>query len=68
MDENILYYVPKHKFLGGYFMPYIALNYATGSLVADIPDIPGANLSAGGSGFRRHVCPASESGLAPEAS
>jgi outer membrane protein OmpA-like peptidoglycan-associated protein len=58
VDENIFYYVPKHKFLGGYFMPYIALNFATGSLVADItppPPIgpPGTNLTAsgGGSGF-----------------
>jgi hypothetical protein len=51
VDENILYYVPKHKVLGGYFMPYIALNYASGSLVADIPDVPGASLSGGGSGF-----------------
>ena len=51
VDENILYYVPKHKFLGGYFMPYIALNYASGSVVADIPDVPGANLGGGGSGF-----------------
>lgn len=50
VDENILYYVPKYKFLGGYFMPYIALNYATGELVADFT---GTNLSAagGGSGF-----------------
>jgi hypothetical protein len=51
VDENVLYYVPKHKFLGGYFMPYIGLNYASGSVVADIPDVPGANLSGGGSGF-----------------
>jgi hypothetical protein len=51
VDENILYYVPKHKILGGYFMPYIALNHASGSVVADIPDVPGANLGAGGSGF-----------------
>jgi hypothetical protein len=47
VDENIIYYVPKHKFLGGYFMPYIALNYASGELVADIPAL---NLSAGGGG------------------
>ena len=47
VDENIFYYVPKHKFLGGYFMPYIALNYANGSLVADIT---GTNLTAGGGG------------------
>jgi len=47
VDENIFFYVPKHKFLGGYFMPYIALNYANGSLVADIT---GTNLTAGGGG------------------
>ena len=53
VDENIFYYVPEHKILGGYFMPYIALNYASGSLVADLPIMPGVNLSAsgGGSGF-----------------
>jgi hypothetical protein len=50
VDENIFYYVPKHKFLGGYFMPYVALNYANGELVANIT---GTNLNtgAGGSGF-----------------
>jgi len=50
VDENVLYYVPKHKFLGGYLMPYINLNYASGELVADST---GMNLSAagGGSGF-----------------
>jgi hypothetical protein len=50
VDENILYYVPKHKFLGGYFMPYVVLSYASGELVADFT---GMNLSAagGGSGF-----------------
>ena len=47
VDENIFYYVPKHKFLGGYFMPYVALTYASGSLVADIT---GTNLSTGGGG------------------
>jgi len=47
VDENIIYYVPKHKFLGAYFMPYIALNYATGELVASIT---GTNLSGGGGG------------------
>jgi hypothetical protein len=52
VDENILYYVPAHKFLGGYFMPYISLNWASGSLVADL-SLEGNNLSAGGgaSGF-----------------
>jgi hypothetical protein len=50
VDENIFYYVPKHKFLGGYFMPYIALSYASGELVADLT---GTNLggAGGGSGF-----------------
>src|SRR5271169_1672786 len=47
VDENIVYYVPAHKILGGYFMPYIDLNWATGSLVADIT---GTDLSGGGGG------------------
>lgn len=46
-DENIIYYVPDHKILGGYFMPYIAINVANGSLVADIT---GTNLSGNGGG------------------
>ena len=55
-DENILFYVPKHKILGGYFMPYISINVANGSLVADFPPLlpaitSGINLNAGGSGF-----------------
>jgi len=47
VDENIFYYVPKHKFFGGYFMPYIVLPYANGELVANIT---GTNLSTGGGG------------------
>jgi hypothetical protein len=47
VDENIFYYVPKHKFLGGYFMPYVAFTYANGELVANIT---GTNLSTGGGG------------------
>ena len=47
-DENIIYYVPDHKFLGGYFMPYISINVANGSLVADIADIPGSRQSQRG--------------------
>src|SRR5271169_771937 len=43
VDENIFYYVPERKFLGGYFMPYVAVNYASGSLVADVPVAPGTN-------------------------
>src|SRR5271154_7234536 len=39
VDENIFYYVPAHKFLGGYFMPYIALSYASGSVVAALPPL-----------------------------
>jgi hypothetical protein len=52
VDENIIYYVPKHKFLGGYFMPYISLNWASGELVADIA-LGATNLgtAGGGSGF-----------------
>ena len=54
-DENVIYWVPAHKFLDGYFAPYVSINYATGSLVADIPEIPGvisgASLGAGGSGL-----------------
>src|ERR1700675_69066 len=50
VDENIFYYVPKHKFLGGYFMPYIALNYANGELVANITGTS-LNTGGGGSGF-----------------
>jgi len=47
VDENIFYYVPKHKFLGGYFAPYISVNVANGSLVADIQ---GTNLGLNGGG------------------
>ncbi|MGC1363202.1 MAG: transporter [Silvibacterium sp.] len=47
VDENIFYLVPKHKFFGGYFMPYLALNYANGELVANIT---GTSLSTGGGG------------------
>jgi len=31
VDENIFYYVPNHKFLGGSFMPYIALTTRAGN-------------------------------------
>src|SRR3982074_2298924 len=50
LDENICMYVPKHKFLGGYFAPYVSVNVANGSLVADIT---GTNLggTAGGTGL-----------------
>jgi hypothetical protein len=45
VDENIFYYVPKYKFLGGYFAPFVAVNLANGSLVAAIV---GTNLSGNG--------------------
>ncbi len=57
VDENIFYYVPKHKILGGYFMPYLALNFASGELVAAFPPLlpalggTGINLGGGGSGL-----------------
>ena len=47
LDSNIIYYVPNHKFLGGYFMPLIAVNVANGSLVLAIN---GTNLGANGGG------------------
>jgi hypothetical protein len=47
VDENVFQYVPEHKFLGGYFMPYVVLPFASGSLVADIN---GTNLGASGGG------------------
>jgi hypothetical protein len=50
VDENIFYYVPEHKFLGGYFMPYVAVNYANGELVANITGT-GLSTGGGGSGF-----------------
>jgi hypothetical protein len=52
VDENIFDYVPKQKILGGYFKPYVALNYASGELVADL-SLAATNLTAaaGGSGF-----------------
>jgi hypothetical protein len=47
VDENIFYYVPQHKFLGAYFSPYVALNYASGEVVANLT---GTDLSTGGGG------------------
>lgn len=47
VDENIFLFVPKRKFLGGYFAPYASVNVANGSLVAAIV---GTNLSSNGGG------------------
>jgi hypothetical protein len=56
VDENIVYYVPNHKILGGYFMPYVSVNVANGSLVAAFPPLlpgstSGISLSGGSSGL-----------------
>jgi outer membrane protein OmpA-like peptidoglycan-associated protein len=48
VDENIFMYVPKFKILGGYFAPYVDVNWASGDLNADII---GLNLNGGGSGL-----------------
>lgn len=47
VDENIFFYVPKFKILGASFAPYVSVNVANGSLVADIT---GTNLGATGGG------------------
>ncbi len=47
VDENIFMFVPKYKFLGGYFAPYVSVNVANGSLVGDLV---GTNLSLNGGG------------------
>jgi hypothetical protein len=46
------FHARKECIFGGYFMPYVALNYASGELVADL-SLAATNLSAGagGSGF-----------------
>jgi hypothetical protein len=49
VDENVIYYVPKHKILGGCFMPYVALNWANGELVANL-SLNGNTLNGGGGG------------------
>ena len=46
-DENLFEYVPNHKFLGGYFAPFVLVNYVNGNLVAAIPAL---NLGATGGG------------------
>jgi len=53
LDENIFMYVPKYKNFHGYFAPYVAVNWASGSVVADFPPLAGLNLDgqAGGSGL-----------------
>ena len=48
--ENIFYYVPAHKILGGKFFTLAALNLANGSLTADITPAQ-FGLSGGGEGM-----------------
>jgi hypothetical protein len=47
VDENIFMFVPKYKFLGGYFAPWATVALANGSLVAELV---GTNLSGNGGG------------------
>ncbi|HKV77646.1 MAG TPA: transporter [Candidatus Sulfotelmatobacter sp.] len=47
VDENIFVFVPKYKFLGGYFSPWASVNLANGSLVAELV---GTILSGNGGG------------------
>jgi hypothetical protein len=47
-DENIFMFVPHKKILGGYFAPYVSVNMANGSLVADIFTFQG---NGGGEGL-----------------
>jgi len=53
VDENIFMYVPKFKILGGFYAPYVSVNGATGSAVADFGLANGLRLNglAGGSGL-----------------
>ena len=48
--ENIFYYVPAHKILGGKFFTLAVLNLANGSLTADITRAQ-FGLSGGGEGM-----------------
>jgi hypothetical protein len=48
--ENIFLFVPKHKFLGAYLVPYYVLTLANGSLDADLGNPPRFSGNAGGEG------------------
>jgi hypothetical protein len=52
-DENIFMFVPHHKILGGFYVPYAMVSWASGSMVADFSPVSGINLGgvAGGSGL-----------------
>jgi hypothetical protein len=49
--ENIFYYVPAKKILGGHFFTMAALNLANGSLTADLGNPPVFSSNAGGEGM-----------------
>jgi len=49
--ENVFYYVPKGKFLGGKFASMAMLSLANGSLVADLGNPPQFGVDAGGEGM-----------------
>jgi hypothetical protein len=51
VTENVFYYVPKHKFLGGTFASMAALNLANGSLTADLGIPPQLSAKGGGEGM-----------------
>lgn len=50
VSENLVYFVPKHKILGGYYMPYAVVPVANGSLDADFVGTD-LNLDGGGAGL-----------------
>ena len=49
--ENIFYYVPAKKFLGGHFFSMASLNLANGSLTADLGNPPAFSTNGGGEGM-----------------
>ena len=49
--ENIFYYVPAHKILGGKFFTMASLNLANGSLTADLGSPPVFSANGGGEGM-----------------
>ena len=52
LDENLFFYVPSQKFLGGHFASYAAVNFANGSVTASGPfGLPQFGLNAGGLGL-----------------
>ena len=48
-DENSITFVPKAKFLGGYFAPYVSVSVANGSVVGDIAGL--TTTDSGGVGL-----------------